>query len=665
MTDSVGFAAVLSDEHLLHPELPARWRTLRQMLAELDALVRAHDKVGDKAGDKAGDKVGDNDRETLRDQAAALRERMLAEVGAIAAADPDPLPISSERHMDWFADAVLLWTWFARAGGRVLVDTVGIHSLAEYPLDFDPDAEAGADEILRTALAQVTGLSPEALQARERRLGRLTANLSIKHALTGAISARIAQAAHADAVVLDLFLRMYGDVPLRPGDVQFVCTSALMFFCIPMAEATGELARSDFHQRPAEEQRRINGFLADAQRASLSAKKVRFPAFGLFDRNKLDDRLLGELRTEVAAQAGLESVSVDVLAQTLETMVMIVPSDKAEMFLVHDVWGHSWQETLCEFEWLFADFRHLDQPLTPDLGASTRHGDSGVTDGAHAEDGKSARSAHTGEITLRNAFTVRDGHVALDRDILEQVVEADLRHRVKVGLNLATSECLADLIEHKFARLFGSSGSLPSSSLLPQAVLKLDLSLVDLGRAAKLWSKPYRRLIDDAKTRARLAKALDNAHTVAEPEHGSTHLPGFDDAVAQAAEHIAERFAHVFSTEAGLVQASESVVEPTTVLERAFFAVLTLDGDLSRVIDEGFARYQAMVAAAAPGTKPPRWHCPAACIDLLALLLGWYYERDHAVVVWHLDELLRDEILPALIALEGAISAAIAARAGE
>ena len=36
---------------------------------------------------------------------------------------------------------------------------------------------------------------------------------------------------------------------------------------------------------------------------------------------------------------------------------------------------------------------------------------------------------------------------------------------------------------------------------------------------------------------------------------------------------------------------------------------------------------------------------PRASIDLLVLLLGWFYEQDRAVHFWHMDELLRHELL--------------------
>ncbi|WP_428263110.1 hypothetical protein [Haliangium sp.] len=602
--------ALFSDHALLDDSLPAAWQPLRALLAELEGLLSDPD---------------DRPLAQRRAVAAPLRDRILTETARLVAAAPDAHPIAPERHLDWFADAVLLWSWFAHAGGHIRLDTLGAETLPEFPVDFKPD---DADRALLTrALGRVTGLDPAALQDRARRLRRLTSNLELKRAITAAIADRVRAADDADAAVLDLFRSMYGELPFRPGDIRIVCASALSFFCIPIAE-DGGLDLVDFGARPDADQDRIRTFLHQAQKANLSAKQVRFPAFGLFDLDRLDPALLHALWTTVRAQPGLEQVSERVLAETLATMVIIVPAAEAEMFLVHDVWGHGWQETLCEFEWLFADFRHLDAALGPNTGADA--------DGV-------------GGPRLADAFPTADGAAVLDRAVLDQVVERDLRRRIKIGLNLAASECFADLIEHKFVRLFGPERGLPSSSLVPTAPLRMDLNVTDLKRAARMWRKPYLRLRDEPGERARLGAALVQA---------GVSETGLDQALREAAEHIADRFAHAFSTRIGAdadAAPGPNGTVPTTVIERALCSVVTLDGELDALLARGQNRHRALRDARGPDT--PRWHCPPACIDLIALVLGWYYDQDHAVVLWHLDELLRDEIWPSLIALEQAILA--------
>lgn len=87
------------------------------------------------------------------------------------------------------------------------------------------------------------------------------------------------------------------------------------------------------------------------------------------------------------------------------------------------------------------------------------------------------------------------------------------------------------------------------------------------------------------------------------------------------------------------------------LVQRAVLGVATLEAALAQLIARGEARL------AARGEEQPRWRCPAACIDLLAVLVGWFYDQDPAMHVWHLDELVARELWPALLALEAGIDA--------
>jgi hypothetical protein len=62
--------------------------------------------------------------------------------------------------------------------------------------------------------------------------------------------------------------------------------------------------------------------------------------------------------------------------------------------------------------------------------------------------------------------------------------------------------------------------------------------------------------------------------------------------------------------------------------------IVSLDAALDRYLADG-------EASRPPG---PRWQSPRASIDLLVLLLAWFYEQDREVNFWHLDELLRHEL---------------------
>jgi hypothetical protein len=51
---------------------------------------------------------------------------------------------------------------------------------------------------------------------------------------------------------------------------------------------------------------------------------------------------------------------------------------------------------------------------------------------------------------------------------------------------------------------------------------------------------------------------------------------------------------------------------------------------------------------------------PCSSIDLIVVLLGWFFEQDRAVHFWHADELLRSELPPALERFQQALRDTIA-----
>jgi hypothetical protein len=78
-----------------------------------------------------------------------------------------------------------------------------------------------------------------------------------------------------------------------------------------------------------------------------------------------------------------------------------------------------------------------------------------------------------------------------------------------------------------------------------------------------------------------------------------------------------------------------------------------LQAALVDFLDRAEARCGDPVARQAEGTL---WRCPSACLDLLVLLLGTFYEQDRRLFFWHLDELLRDELGPTLARFEAALN---------
>jgi hypothetical protein len=581
----------LTREALFDRTLPDSWAPLVASVSELGAL--------------AAEQAGSADDAGRRERAAALRSVIVAAAAEKVQASPDVLAWGSPEARRWFTEAVLLWTHFADASGRVRIDMLGSSELGRFPIDLPADPAAQA--AVRAALVAGLGWREEELAALERALEHRLSGLALKRAITAEIARRLEEGGAEAAVAL--MRAVYGDLPLRAGDVASVVTTTGIFFCLPLADDALDVP--GYAARPEDERAAIGEFAARLGKAATSLKNVRFPAFGLFDPAAVDADFYRELTAQVASQdPSLARVPEKVVADTFATMVLVIPSGEAPKYLIHDSWGHGWQESLCEFEWLFGDFQ--------DMSAALR-----------------------GE-ALRAGFADAGGRTVVDEAGLERAAGADLRRRIAIGLNLVIAEALADLMEHKYGR---QREPLPSSSLLPEAILKLDLSWIDASRVARLWSAPYRHLARSADARRELCDDL-----------AASGLPrdGLTEAVDQALGLIADRFAPALPALAP-EQAPPPGRTSVDLVQRAVLGVATLEAALAQLIARGEARL------AARGDDVPRWRCPAACIDLIAVLVGWFYDQDPAMHVWHLDELVARELWPALLALEAGIDAAMAA----
>ena len=578
----------LSDDTLLASDVPAAWRPLLEHIRQFEKLSRI--KPTEEKLSSAN-----------RDRAAELRKKILAEASQWRERAPSTLQAGSQHLRRWFTEAVLLWLWFGESCGKVVVDTLGSTTLSRFPVDFEPTSEQRA--AVKQALRKAFDWSEAEFAQIEADIARLLTNLWVKQSMTGAMGKTITSGgpSQQDKRIIELMTNIYGEVPFRPGDVELVITTTTLFFCVKSTD-TG-LTVEDFSSRPPAEQKRVAAFLDLVRTSVMNIKNVRFPAFGLFDPDKVSATWLQSMVAAARGREQLAQVDERVILKTLRSMTLIIPAADAEKFLIHDSWGHGWQESLCEFEWLFHDMDELSVPLAPrELG---------------------------------KAIVSDNGRAAIDEKALYSVVETDLRKRLRIGLNLVMAECLADLMEYKFARM---CEPLPSSSIVPTATLKLDMSTQDARRMRSLWRKAYTGLVDSDEMRKQLRSELSELGVP------SARL---DEALQKAGHLAIDRFASVLTVD-GPEAASSSDREVCTIVHRMALGVSFLDSALTQFIDDGFATYEA--------AGGPRWRCPQACIDLIAVTLGWVYERNHAVNVWHLDELLQDGLAPMMQALSDALA---------
>jgi hypothetical protein len=507
---------------------------------------------------------------------AHARERAVTLRGALAAESPE--------HRRWFTQAVCLWTHFGRAVGGVRLNTLcpDAHALGSLRPDFEPDPAREAR--VRAALCSAFGWTPAELRAIESEIERLISNLAVKRAITHALERRLRARAGdvgMPAAVLELMQACYGPLPLRAGDVDLVVTQAAAYFCLPYER--GELHVPDLARRSVTDRAAIAELVARIEAAD-TPQTDRFPAFGWFERGALDGALCAELVRELSAEPDLAGIREAVVRDTLATMLQILPTQRVRQYLVHDSWGHGWQESLCEFEWLFARAAHLCDPVGPDSGDFL--GQRAVA-------------------PLRAAFAERGGRSVLDEAALLASVECDLRGRILTGMNAVLAEVLADIADHKLV-LLGLREE-PSASLLNDRPVRFDLIAADVQSLAELWSRSYRELIETPSVRAALVASLERA---------GCPRPGLEACVERAAE---------------LIRAQSASALGETLAERFLLAL----AGLAAALEDHLAHY-------VHGERPAEpWLTPEASIDLVCLLLAWFYEQDRPRHLWQLADLLR------------------------
>jgi hypothetical protein len=281
--------------------------------------------------------------------------------------------------------------------------------------------------------------------------------------------------------------------------------------------------------------------------------------------------------------------------------------DEIDKFLIHDTWGHQWQESLLDFEEPYTQLARFDLPLSLQEQASVL--------------GQ--------QRTLADVFATTDtGEITLDEAELRRFIDDEIYERSVVALTPAVAEILADIVEYKFLTLHPDKEKLlPSSSLFKNYPTKFDLTLQDLHFCFEQASKVFRewatsKALQD-QMQAQILDALKVPHTKAEHVHK----------VVQAAARICEeRLADFYQPQ----WFWES--ERGNGLRLNAFSLMALN--LLSIHAALLKTYQTLseTPANVPGMQSFK--------DLLVLAMGVFFERDPQRHLWLMDEFLTEGFLP-------------------
>ncbi|MDG1478353.1 MAG: hypothetical protein P8R54_02135 [Myxococcota bacterium] len=380
-------------------------------------------------------------------------------------------------------------------GEPPLVDTAGSQTLSSFEVDVD----AAALEAVHRAF------TPDAMvrEATAARLEEELSQLRLRQAIMAGLDRLFPMRPEADnrAAIDACVAALYPGHPLHSDEVAVIRTSTALFVCIPFSD--GVLTTRD--------DPRIRAFIEELTdyHPSFSA---HFPSFGSLTSGRVAAPLLAAL----AAETGLTE---SLLQETLPTMVVVLPTDKIDQYIVHDAWGHGWQALLFRFEETYQ--RVAGYTALPRL-------DQAVT-----------RSGRT--LTLRGVLEAQIARqvrgatlVTADWDAWLEAATAERLYDALSGLN---AEVLADVVEYKYLALRPEDAALmPSSSFVKELPTKLDLTLLDMDYYYRCALAGFRRFgnreaAEDALVAALCASGLPEAETAAVVDAFAGHVGAWLDGI--------------------------------------------------------------------------------------------------------------------------------------
>ena len=357
---------------------------------------------------------------------------------------PNEIPLQVR---DGFVKAVLLLTRYQKLGNYRVSGTLTSPTLSQYRPDTVPETWQGEDATMR--LCQQFELSVEYQRELNAMLEQVDSSIERHRRIIQAIAAE-ANGASTKADGLQLFQQLFGNLPIPSSAIDCLVTEMQVCFAIDYQD--GKLRDASAWNSLSESDRdTISGFLEELDQFSFKQFGC-FPTFSHLESHQIDRALC--LRLE--ARTGFNRVEI---IQTIMHSIGVVPTHKAEAFLIHDIWGHFWQLLLTQFAGDYAILTSCGQPL--------RLGETAYTP--------------DGPLSIGELFVMEGSVVQLDVSRARLFFHAEVQQRLGLLFTHLISEMLADVAEFKWVWNHTQLDDLlPSSSLFKSEPTKLDLSLKDV-----------------------------------------------------------------------------------------------------------------------------------------------------------------------------------------
>lgn len=483
------------------------------------------------------------------------------------------------------------------------VDTAGSKTFTLFTPDI-PESSNKREELKR-ALQHAFNLGSETMDELIRHLSTRTRPLRHRHQIMKSLQTRfnlVSDNPKLEADILQLFRSLYPGAPLAAGEVKLVKTASALYFCLPTEPRENLQEPSPPMDGAREENNTSQHPKAHYEKFLRKVWEVEpfahFPVFGTFNAKDLDLTF----RQEIAADTEL---SLELITSTLTRMVGILPLAELDKYLIHDTWGHQWQESLLDFEEPYTELTLFKRPLSLTETASVM-----------------------GEQTLfvDTFIKTEAGTIALDVAKLQQFIDAELYERAIIAFTPILAEMLADVVEYKFLELHPEQEHLlPSSSLLKAFPSKLDLTLGDLRTCFGHASEVFQNWVASESTQQQLHKEICEKLDI--PNDALKHKELSE--VLNRAVELCKAQLHAF-------------YQPEWTWEKTEDGALKLNAFSFAALN--FLRIHTALIQAYKDLS--EIEAPCGFKDILVLAMGTFFERNPQQNIWELDSFLTEAFLP-------------------
>ena len=579
--------------HIRHYDnIPSSWEPVLERLKKFEGLAQQINKAKKKQGTDATEVL-----KTFYTQHDALMSDTCARL------QQAPTHYDETTLDTAFVEAV----WLSLDHYPALVHHPEIENLdtagSEIFTLFTPDAPTTSDkrETLKTQLQRTFNLDSGTVDNLTEQLSIRTSPLRHRHQIMKSLETRfnlVSDNPDLEADILQLFQSLYPGAPFEIGEVKLVKTSSALYFCLP-TETREKTQEPSISTDEKNKEKRPKAYYEKFLRKIWEVEPfAHFPVFGTFNAEDLDLTF----RQEIAADIEL---SLELVTSTLTRMIGVLPLEELDKYLIHDTWGHQWQESLLDFEEPYTELTLFKRPLS-------------LTETA---------SVLGEQISFADTFVKTEaGTIELDAAKLQQFIDAELYERAIIAFTPILAEMLADVVEYKFLELHPEQAYLlPSSSLLKAFPSKLDLTLVDLRTCFGHASEVFQNWVASESTQRELHKEICEKLDIPNDETRYKEL----SQVLNTAVELCKAQLHSFyqpewfweQTENGRLKLNAFSFAALNFL-RIHTALIQTYEDLSEI--KG----------------------PCGFKDILVLAMGTYFERNPQQHIWQLDSFLTEAFLP-------------------